>query len=513
MMWAPASASRRRGPARRGARGRQGLAGLLAAAGLWHAQGYQQALAPRERMHPLLLPPLRGSAGTRTARPQTGAARRRVCMGLEFPRREAQQSREYNVARVRGGYYLSDKEGNAPLEEVIASRVADVGQPGDADADDADDADDARAPGGAPVAGAGEGPADVVAASKYMPSLDPDDPILREIYRLDLAKRVTSFELLDSRWNGNEVLQYFTDQGSLFVKMNRVEDQSVFMAEAVGLTSILRTQTVAVPKPLHVGTLPKVGLFGPGAFLITEFLQLEPFGALKGANQKTLGEQLAQLHTSDALADVHKGRCGFVVNNLHSLSPQDNTWKESWPDFFYDRMLAQVKRAYKATPWGRAPLPADDLDFATLTQRVLSELPELMRGTERIAPALLHGDLWIGNTGATASGPVIFDPACFFGHSEYDLAIMRLFGGFSDEFFDAYHAVLPRAEGFERRQNIYCLYHYLNQLNLFGDPAVRDTCVQLMRDIAPLPEAGEEEGGGGEGEGGGVGGGGQVSAV
>jgi hypothetical protein len=34
-------------------------------------------------------------------------------MGLEFPRREVQQSREYNVARVRGGYYLSDKDGDA----------------------------------------------------------------------------------------------------------------------------------------------------------------------------------------------------------------------------------------------------------------------------------------------------------------------------------------------------------------------------------------------------------------
>ena len=96
----------------------------------------------------------------------------------------------------------------------------------------------------------------------------------KEIYRLDLATRVTSFELLDSRWNGNEVLRYSTDKGSLFVKMNRVEDKSVFVAEAVGLTSILRTQTVAVPRPLHVGTLPKVGVFGPGAFLIAEYLQL-----------------------------------------------------------------------------------------------------------------------------------------------------------------------------------------------------------------------------------------------
>lgn len=45
-----------------------------------------------------------------------------------------------------------------------------------------------------------------------------------------------------------------------------------------------------------------------------------------------------------------------------------------------------------------------------------------------------------GNTGATIEGPCMFDPASFFGHSEFELAIMDMFGGFQEPFWAAYHA-------------------------------------------------------------------------
>ena len=131
--------------------------GLLAFTGLWYAQGYKLAPCARERPRPLRLC-------------ICSSRRVGVCMGLEFPRREVQQSREYNVARVRGGYYLSDKDGDAPLEEVIRSKTADVGQQDD----------HPGAPGGAQEVGAGVEPTtDFVVASKYMPSLDAGDPIVK----------------------------------------------------------------------------------------------------------------------------------------------------------------------------------------------------------------------------------------------------------------------------------------------------------------------------------------------
>ena len=57
---------------------------------------------------------------------------------------------------------------------------------------------------------------------------------------------------------------------------------------------------------------------------------------------------------------------------------------------------------------------------------------------------------------------VIFDAASFYGHSEYDLGIAKMFGGFGQAFFTAYHHVIPKAPGFDQRNELYQLFHYLN---------------------------------------------------
>jgi len=80
----------------------------------------------------------------------------------------------------------------------------------------------------------------------------------------------------------------------------------------------------------------------------------------------------------------------------------------------------------------------------------------------------LHGDLWSGNAGFTAEGPVIFDPAVYYGDRETDLAMSELFGGFPLEFYRAYDEAFPLDSGYEKRKHLYNLYHLLNHLNLFG---------------------------------------------
>lgn len=51
----------------------------------------------------------------------------------------------------------------------------------------------------------------------------------------------------------------------------------------------------------------------------------------------------------------------------------------------------------------------------------------IFTGQQKIKPCLVHGDLWIGNTGTmcntadTGGEPVIFDPAAFYAHNEYEL--------------------------------------------------------------------------------------------
>ena len=84
------------------------------------------------------------------------------------------------------------------------------------------------------------------------------------------------------------------------------------------------------------------------------------------------------------------------------------------------------------------------------------------------SPSLLHGDLWGGNWAVCGGEPVIFDPAVYYGDRETDLAMTRLFGGFSEEFYAAYEAAWPLPEGHAARLPVYQLYHVLNHLNLFG---------------------------------------------
>ncbi|MDH3466059.1 MAG: fructosamine kinase family protein, partial [Gammaproteobacteria bacterium] len=79
-----------------------------------------------------------------------------------------------------------------------------------------------------------------------------------------------------------------------------------------------------------------------------------------------------------------------------------------------------------------------------------------------------HGDLWSGNVLFSSDGPVLIDPAAHYGWAEADLAMTKLFGGFSPEFYRAYYAFNPLPPGFGDRVDLYNLYHLLNHLNLFG---------------------------------------------
>jgi fructosamine-3-kinase len=64
--------------------------------------------------------------------------------------------------------------------------------------------------------------------------------------------------------------------------------------------------------------------------------------------------------------------------------------------------------------------------------------------------------------------PVLFDPACYYGDREADLAFTEMFGGFSVTFYDAYQKAFPLNEGYLYRKRLYNLYHELNHYFLFG---------------------------------------------
>ena len=77
-------------------------------------------------------------------------------------------------------------------------------------------------------------------------------------------------------------------------------------------------------------------------------------------------------------------------------------------------------------------------------RQLLESLDEILACDPEPA-VLLHGDLWSGNASANEKGaPVIFDPACYYGHREAEFGMMRLFGGFTADCEAAYQEVWMR---------------------------------------------------------------------
>jgi fructosamine-3-kinase len=229
------------------------------------------------------------------------------------------------------------------------------------------------------------------------------------------------------------------------VKVAAVADLSMLEAEAAGLTELAQANAVRVPAVRAVGTS------GEHAFLALEWLEL---GSATPATESRLGELLAWQHR------VSAPRFGWHRDNTIGSTPQPNGWHDDWVAFFREhRLRFQLNLARRN---GHAGALAD-------RGAKLLELMGAFFASYRPVPALLHGDLWGGNWSADASGsPVVFDPAVYYGDREADLAMTRLFGGFGNAFYTAYHATWPLDPAAGTRRALYNLYHVLNHLNLFG---------------------------------------------
>lgn len=55
-------------------------------------------------------------------------------------------------------------------------------------------------------------------------------------------------------------------------------------------------------------------------------------------------------------------------------------------------------------------------------------------------------------------GAVVYDPSACYAHSEYELGIMKMFGGFGPAFFEAYHRIVPKTEPVEEYEDRVRLY-------------------------------------------------------
>jgi fructosamine-3-kinase len=212
-----------------------------------------------------------------------------------------------------------------------------------------------------------------------------------------------------------------------FAKTHAAPPAGFFSTEATGLGWLREAGALAVPEVLAVSDERP-------AHLVLEWIDV---GRPTAATEPALGRALAALHRAGAPCFGREDRRSTGSRGL----PNEPT--ATWAEFYATNRLLPLARLAR--------------DGGALPERAIAGLEEVATHLERFGaggepPARLHGDLWAGNRLVDQHGASwLIDPAAHGGHREFDLAMMRLFGGFGRECFAAYEEMHPLAEGWEAR--------------------------------------------------------------
>ncbi len=245
----------------------------------------------------------------------------------------------------------------------------------------------------------------------------------------------------------NQAARLQTNQGNLFLKWNRQAPADMFDREASGLDLLRQADTdLYIPEVI---TYNDIGDELPG-FLLMTFI--DPQRGTREASEN-FGKELVRLHqhTSDQFGLDHDNYIGKL--------PQSNKKHDNWIDFYRtERIEPQIKMAIDSSKMSPS--------INKYWENLASQLDDIFPNSK---PSLLHGDLWGGNYFFDKNGrTVLIDPAVYYGHHEMELAFTRMFGGFSDLFYDAYSMNHKLEPGFPDRIAIYNLYPLLVHVNMFG---------------------------------------------
>lgn len=211
-----------------------------------------------------------------------------------------------------------------------------------------------------------------------------------------------------------------------------------------------------------------------GAFLVTEFLDLggrsSSAPSTSAAKEEessglSLAAKLAELHTTPAPMPegYSKPVFGFPVPTCCGDSEQPNGYKESWAEFYAENRLRAILKKSERTNGKDAELRhMVEKTAEVVVPRLLAD--GHLGGQKGVVPVVVHGDLWSGNKGRGRIGgrggveEVVFDPSSCYAHGEFDLGIMKMFGGFGGAFMREYHELCPKTEPvgeYEDRVSLY----------------------------------------------------------
>jgi fructosamine-3-kinase len=226
----------------------------------------------------------------------------------------------------------------------------------------------------------------------------------------------------------SEVLLVRRDHGQLSVAKN----SPAVAAEAAMLRALA---AAGVPAPAVQAELEQV--------LLLDFIENDGVFSSKAWTAVGAGVRTLHARTGDSYGWPVDYPIGTVT--LHNKETRD------WPRFWGEQRLIGTASVLDR-PWRERV----DSAAARLGDMLPADPPA----------ALLHGDLWTGNILVREGSLVgLVDPACYYGHTEVDLAMLDLFGSPPEEFREAYGQVEP---GWRERRPAYQLFPALAHVRLWG---------------------------------------------
>ncbi len=244
----------------------------------------------------------------------------------------------------------------------------------------------------------------------------------------------------------HNALQIKLENGQkLFAKISPIKYYKMLDFEAEGLNHLNKysnNDLLTIPNVLITQKLSTIAIL------------LMPWMDLNIGNEKNLGKGLAILHKQSMLNSPNK--FGLDIDGFIGSSPQLKGWMKSWGECFVKlRLTPQLNMAHK---WFKG---LENSNFESQLIKFLSK--------HQPKPSLVHGDLWKGNTAVQKNGKgIIFDPAIWWADREVDIAMTKLFGGFSNDFYEGYEEIWKLPSTYKERIDIYNLYHLFNHANIFG---------------------------------------------
>jgi len=215
---------------------------------------------------------------------------------------------------------------------------------------------------------------------------------------------------------------------------------NMFETEARGLQILKESKSFQTPE------VKTQNEFENTSYLLMEYI---PSGNKTSNFNELFAENLSKIHHST------QDYFGLSHHNYIGSLPQYNSKEKSASEFYINQRLKP------------------QLKLASQKGYTFNQLEKVFKNISDIIPnepsSLIHGDLWNGNYLISTKGePCLIDPAISYSIREMDIAMMHLFGGFSDEIFNLYHEQFPLTENWQDRISLWQLYYLLVHLNLFG---------------------------------------------